>query len=218
MTSIMPSQSEGWIRMRYEKGHKDATRKRIIAVASQRFREEGVGSVGVATLMAEAGLTHGGFYSHFASKEDLVRDAMVDAQDRTLERVTQAARQGGGVEAIIRGYLNPAHRDNPGHGCVLACLLPELARHPASTRAALTERLERSVALIADYLPDADPTIRRDRAFSILGTLAGNLQLARAVSDPALSDRILASGITAALTLATTPIAPSPETASGDPS
>jgi AcrR family transcriptional regulator len=188
--------------MRYEKGHKSETHKRIIDAASQRFREEGIESVGVAGLMADAGLTHGGFYSHFSSKEELVRDAVVAALDRTLEVLEHAAQGAGGLEAIFRAYLQPDHRDTPGQGCVFACLGAELARHPANTRAALAERLERFVAMIAKRLPFADPKDRQDCAFAIFGAMVGTLQLARTVSDSTLSDRVLNNGIIAAQSLA----------------
>ncbi len=188
--------------MRYEKGRKDVTRQHIVAVASRRFREDGVEAVGIARLMADAGLTHGGFYSHFGSKEDLVQAAVTDALDRTQENMDRAAQEGGGLEAIVRSYLRASHRDNPGQGCAVACLAAELARHPLATRDAVTERLQRFVGLIAEHLPAADPRVRRDGALAIFGLMVGTLQLARTVSDPVLSDQILASGVTAAAAIA----------------
>ncbi len=188
--------------MRYEKGRKDTTRKRIVGVAARRFREDGIAAVGVAGLMADAGLTHGGFYSHFTSKEDLVREAVNEALGETLEYLEAAVRGGGGLPAIIRAYLRPTHRDGPGQGCAVACLVAELGRHPATTRDALSDGLKRFTGLLAEHMPPADGKAREDRAFAIFAAMVGTLQLARAVSDRALSDRILAAGTAAALTLA----------------
>jgi TetR/AcrR family transcriptional repressor of nem operon len=183
--------------MRYAKGHKEATRKQIARIASSRFRREGVDAVGVASLMADAGLTHGGFYSHFSSKEELVREAIVGALERKRGQLTQAGAEGG-LEGILRAYLRPAHRDAPARGCAFASLASEIARHPPATRAALTCEFEAHVALIADHLPLGDKSV----ALAIFSAMIGALQLARTVNDGDLSDRILESATQAALTLA----------------
>jgi TetR/AcrR family transcriptional regulator, transcriptional repressor for nem operon len=183
--------------MRYAKGHKEATRKQIARIASGRFRRDGVEAVGVASLMADAGLTHGGFYSHFSSKEELVREAVVGALERKRGQLAQAGAEGG-LEGILRAYLRPAHRDAPARGCAFASLAAEIARHPPSTRAAFTREFEAHVALIADHLPHGDRAV----ALAIFSAMIGALQLARTVSDANLSDRILESATRAALTLA----------------
>src|SRR4051794_20775044 len=108
--------------MRYEKGRKDQTRKRVVDVAAAQFRAKGIEGTGVAGLMADAGLTHGGFYAHFKSKDDLVREALSAAHARSLETwktEARAARESGGngIEAIVRRYLRAAHRDRPDLGC-----------------------------------------------------------------------------------------------------
>jgi AcrR family transcriptional regulator len=183
--------------MRFDKGHKDETHKRIVDIASKKFREQGVNSVGIAGLMAEAGLTHGGFYAHFNSKEVLVQEALEAAFESS--RVKYSA----GLEALIRAYLRPAHRDNPGQGCVVAALTPEIARHGQATRAAYTERLETFLGKIAALLPEqAPPETRQQAAIGILGSMIGTLQMSRAVTSPELSENILKSGINAALNLA----------------
>jgi TetR/AcrR family transcriptional regulator, transcriptional repressor for nem operon len=185
--------------MRYEKGHKDETRKQIVKAASRRFRRDGIEAVGVAALMADAGLTHGGFYSHFASKEALVRAANADALARGRAALAQAAARDG-AEGIIRAYMRPSHRDRPEHGCAFAALTSEIARHPGPTRAALTQEFEAHVALIAGCLPRGD----RQTAIAILSVMMGAIQFARAAPDRALSDAILDSGTQAALILAQT--------------
>jgi TetR/AcrR family transcriptional regulator, transcriptional repressor for nem operon len=185
--------------MRYEKGHKDETRKQIVKAASRRFRRDGIEAVGVAALMADAGLTHGGFYSHFASKEALVRAANADALARGRAALAQAAARDG-AEGIIRAYMRPSHRDRPEHGCAFAALTSEIARHPGPTRTALTQEFEAHVALIAGCLPRGD----RQTAIAILSVMMGAIQFARAAPDRALSDAILDSGTQAALILAQT--------------
>ena len=181
--------------MRYEKGHKAASRRRILEMASRRFRREGADAVGIASLMADAGLTH------FGSREELMRDALATALQQTFPFLEQTA-QSGGVPAIIHAYLDVAHRDTPDHGCAIACLGAEIARHPPETRAVLTHGVEKVVNLIAAHLPDPDPQQRLSRAMGIFASMVGTLQLARLASDPRLSKRILRSGEEAALLLA----------------
>jgi len=189
--------------VRFDKGHKQATRQRIIEAAAERFRKDGMAAVGIAGLMADAGLTHGGFYAHFESKEALLREALAAASDTTRQRLTRATlRNGAGLEGLIRFYLRPEHRDTPAQGCAVSALVPEIARQSAATRDEFTDRLESFLALIASQLPEALPAARRqETTIGIFGVLLGTLQLARAVTDPVLSDNILESGITAALRL-----------------
>ena len=186
--------------MRYAKGHKDATRKHIVRIASERFRRDGIEAVGVAGLMAGAGLTHGGFYSHFSSKEELVCAANADALRRSRAELAEAGARDG-LAGVVRAYMKPVHRDRPERGCAFAALAAEVARHPKSTRSALTEEFEAHVALIAARLPTGD----RQAGIAILAVMMGALQLARAVADKTLSDQILASGMNAALMLAQGP-------------
>jgi len=188
--------------MRYEQGHKEATRRRILDVASKRFRKEGGEAVGLAGLMADAGLTHGGFYAHFDSKEALFREAVTDALDRSRADLARIAERGGdGLEAIIHAYLRPRHRDRPDLGCAAASLAAEVARSPEPTRAAFTERIEALIALMAGQLPAGAPAERRRVAIAIFGLMMGALQLARAVTDPDLSGQMLDSAAAAALAL-----------------
>src|SRR6185437_3912896 len=138
--------------MRYEKGRKDASRRRIMEVASERFRSEGIAASGLASIMSDAGMTNGAFYPHFRSKADLVREsvsAAVDAQrDMMMEMIAE-----GGVDAVIAAYLSAEHRDSPGQGCTFAALLPELARQPLETRKVYAERLDAFVRQLAAALP-----------------------------------------------------------------
>lgn len=190
--------------MRYDKGHKDASRRRILDVASRRFRRDGISAVGIASLMADAGLTHGGFYSHFGSKEDLVQEALADALEQTGTTLARAADEGG-LAAIIHSYLRASHRDNPEQGCAIACVAAEMARQPVEARAALTRGLETILEAIGRHLPGPDAETRRNHALAIFSIMVGALQLARMVPDPALSERILQNGAAAALALAQDP-------------
>jgi len=189
--------------MRFEKGHKAATRQKIIETAAARFRKDGIAATGIAGLMAEAGLTHGGFYAHFSSKEELVREAMEAAAAASRARLERASAQSSGLEAYIRAYLRPAHRDAPAQGCFVAALGAELARHAPETRAAVAEKIETLLAHLAEQLPaEQSPEARFSMAIGIFGVLSGTLQLARAMVDETRSNQILESGIAAALKLA----------------
>ncbi|EWY41456.1 TetR family transcriptional regulator [Skermanella stibiiresistens SB22] len=192
--------------MRYEKGHKETTRRRILDVASGRFRRDGVDAVGLAGLMADAGLTHGGFYAHFKSKEDLIREAVTDALGQTTKAYGEKINdKDWDFETIVRHYLSPPHRDNPEKGCVAACLTAEIARHSDETRAAFSGRAGEMIDMLGSRLGPGDPLAIRRRATAIFALLVGTLQLARAEVDSGRSGEILESGIAAALELRQVP-------------
>ena len=185
--------------MRYEKGRKDSSRRRIMEVAAERFRSDGIAASGLSGIMSEAGLTNGAFYPHFGSKAALVRESLAVAledQSNQLQQIMAA----GGLDAAIAAYLSTDHRDNPGKGCAAAALLPEIARQPSETRHLYAERFQTMVSQVASALPPEteDP---EGVALGIYSTLVGTLQLARATQGTALSDRILAAGAEAARAL-----------------
>jgi TetR/AcrR family transcriptional repressor of nem operon len=186
--------------MRYEKGRKDASRRRIMEVAAERFRSEGIAASGLAGIMSDAGLTNGAFYPHFQSKAELVRESLASALDDQAQRL-QDAFAAGGLEAVLAAYLSAEHRDNPANGCVSAALLPELARQPPETRSLLGSRL---LAMAQQMAASLAPQTRDPEgvALALYATLIGTLQLARATQGTALSDRILAAGAEAARALA----------------
>src|SRR6266536_1543039 len=185
--------------MRYEKGRKDESRRRIMKVAAERFRCDGIAASGLAGIMSDAGLTNGAFYPHLQSKDELVRESLTSALEEQSHRL-QDVFAAGGLEAILAAYLSAEHRDNPGSGCVSAALLPELARQPAQTRSLYASQFLAMVQQMASSLPPGtrDP---EGVALSIYATLIGALQLARATQGTALSDRILAAGADAARAL-----------------
>jgi TetR/AcrR family transcriptional repressor of nem operon len=185
--------------MRYEKGQKDATRQRIIEVASRQFREQGVAAVGLAGIMAEAGLTNGAFYAHFDSKENLVREVLASAGFHN--KLAKATARGAGLEGAIHDYLSPSHRDDPGTGCPTSALVAEMARHPKATRDAFTGKVAGVIELIAAGLRAGTAAGRRRKAVAIYALMVGTLQLARAINDSKLSDEILQNGADEAVAL-----------------
>ncbi|WP_445217546.1 TetR family transcriptional regulator [Bradyrhizobium sp. Pa8] len=187
---------------RYDKGHRDTTRRHILDVASSQFRESGIAAVGLAGIMAEAGLTNGAFYTHFASKEDLVRAVLLDALERREQRHKDNLENGVALETVIRDYLSPRHRDRAATGCPTAALVSEIARHPKATREAFTGKMSDILALMAAQMPEGTPAERRGRAIAAYATMVGALQLSRAVSDRQLSEEILENAVDAALALA----------------
>ena len=188
--------------VRYEKGHKDETRQRILDVAARQFRERGVSAAGLAGIMTEAGLTNGAFYVHFESKEDLIRTVLDDALARREQTWRKLENEEGGLAMMIGDYLSPRHRDDPGGGCPTAAMVAEVAREPAATRSTFTGRVAAIVARIAAKLKGSSAPQRESDALAIYALMVGTLQLARAVNDIRLSDRILQSGAAAARKLA----------------
>jgi TetR/AcrR family transcriptional regulator, transcriptional repressor for nem operon len=179
--------------MGYSRVQKARTHERIVKLASKRFREEGLAGIGIAELMKEAGLTVGGFYKHFDSRDHLVAEAVNSAFGGWKRRV-EAAKSGGppvSYEKLIDEYLNEAHRDNPGTGCAFSALAPEIARSDKRTRALTSEQVRNDIQLIATLLPGRDKRRARSRAVLIFSALVGAMSLARAVSDEALSREIL---------------------------
>jgi TetR/AcrR family transcriptional repressor of nem operon len=182
--------------MRYDASHKDETRRKVLKAAARAIRAQGPFKVGVAGVMSDAGLTHGGFYAHFASKDDLVAAGVTQMFDETatrFERVTEGLDGPEAVAAYIDFYLSALHRDSRVSGCPLPFLaadaprLPELARQAfAEGVAGMHERMAARLAAIGRRDPTGD-------AKSLLAEMVGALALARADPDPIRSDAILAA-------------------------
>lgn len=191
--------------MRYSSSHKTETRQRILTMAALRFRAEGVANVGIANLMADLGLTHGGFYAHFHSKDDLVaqscRQALLDMNEIWQAQLEQAP-SGAGVKRLAKDYLSAAHRDFPDSGCAAAALAGELARHDKPTRQAFSEGLQALLHTLrqaqqCDTAAGSRPALAPE---ACLALMVGALLLSRATADEVLSDRLLQTA-TAALEL-----------------
>jgi len=181
--------------MKVTREQAERNRERIIETAARLFRERGFEGIGVADLMGEAGLTHGGFYGHFASKEDLMARACEKAFDESRARWRHRVEHARGkpLAALAKGYLSAKHRDNPGAGCIVAALGPDAARHGAGVRRSITGWLRTAFAEISDMVPGRGPAARRRRAIAAYASWVGAIVLARAVDDRALSDEILDS-------------------------
>ena len=172
-------------------------RDRIVEAAAQRFRERGFDGIGVADLMKEAGLTHGGFYGHFSSKEGLIAEASARALTRSLALWNKLAERAprDPLSAIAGVYLTSRHRDNPGAGCLLAALGPDVSRQGPAVRRAVTEYVRSACDLLAKLAPCKSKAARRQKAITTYATLVGAMVMARAVDDRALSQEILDAGL-----------------------
>jgi TetR/AcrR family transcriptional repressor of nem operon len=183
--------------MRYSKEHKQETHARIVKKASVRLREKGAHGIGVADLMKEAGLTHGGFYAHFDSREALVIEAFAYAMDRSTERWRKIAEETPPekrLATIVETYLTPVHRDDPGHGCAVPTLGAEIARESPKTRKAFAAKLEAMIDMMADQVLDVPRKAARKQAVAALATMMGTLVLSRIAGNGEFSDEILAAG------------------------
>ena len=179
--------------MVYSQAQKEKTHQRIVAIASKRFRERGLAGLGIAELMEEAGLTVGGFYKHFDSRDELVAEA-VSAAFGVWQRQKEAAESAGrsfSFAKLVDDYLSDVHRKNPGAGCAFSALAPEIARSDKRTRALTSEQVRKDLELIVGLLPGKDKRAARSRAILTFSALVGAMSLARAVSDDALSREIL---------------------------
>ena len=184
--------------MRKSKEETEKTRRRIVTAAAAEFRKRGIVATGLNDLMQAAGLTHGGFYRHFDSKEQLVAEATDEALAALIKRITDAASRGrtksrsrGGLAAAIGEYLSLRHRDNPRDGCPLAAMGSELTRAGAKTREAATVGFQKLVETLAGEFEGIRPDQAKKRALAAAATLVGALTISRIVTDPALSKTIL---------------------------
>ena len=188
--------------MRYSREHKLETHARIVKKASVRLRVKGAHGIGVADLMKEAGLTHGGFYAHFDLREALVIEAFGHAMDRGTERWRKLAEQTPPekrLAAIVESYLTAAHRDDPGHGCTIPTLGAEIARESPKTRKAFAAKLERMIEMLADQIPEVPRKAARKQAMAAIATMMGTLVMARIAGNGEFSDEILGAGRAAVL-------------------
>jgi TetR/AcrR family transcriptional regulator, transcriptional repressor for nem operon len=188
--------------MRYSREHKLETHARIVKRASVRLREKGAHGIGVADLMKDAGLTHGGFYAHFDSREALVIEAFAHAMDRSSERWRKLAEQtppDQRMAAIVESSLTPAHRDDPGHGCAIPTLAAEIARESSKTRKAFAAKLEQMIDTLAAQIPDISRKAARKQAMAVIATMIGTLVMARVAGNGDVSEEILNAGREAVL-------------------
>ncbi len=174
-------------------------RDRVLDVAARLFRERGFDGIGVADLMKSAGLTHGGFYGQFGSKEELMTEACARSFDGALQAWTRIGERttGNPLAAVMKTYLSKQHRDNPGAGCVIASLGAETSRQGSSLRRVVTDGTRALLDLFTSFAPGRSKAVKRERAVLAYASMVGALVLARAVDDAALSDEILQAVLTA---------------------
>ena len=180
--------------MRYPPGHKQVTRGRIVAAAGARFRSRGYAATGVDEVMQAAGLTPGGFYAHFPSKQALLAEALglsAGAMQQSLLGGLDDVEGAPLLRAVVGRYLSRTHRDHPEAGCPLPSLAAEVARDGRAPRLAVQEYLVSIAAALGPRTPAAPGLSPEDRVLATAALLAGALLLSRAVPDPALSERIL---------------------------
>jgi TetR/AcrR family transcriptional repressor of nem operon len=180
--------------MRYGDTHKEETRKKVLRAAAAAVRARGPDGVGVAEIMAQAGLTHGGFYAHFPSKEALVAAAVEEAfgqSRRHFTRITEGMSADQALASFVDAYVSSEHRDNPQHGCPISTLTSDMPRQGAAVRAAFDAGVAGAAARLEAWLPGQDLLARHSLASSLMSEMAGAVALARAVSDRAMAERLL---------------------------
>lgn len=171
--------------MGHSQDEKARSRERILEVASRRFREAGLDNLSISDLMKEAGLTHGGFYKHFESREDLIAGVVERAMTDTLKRPAPS------LEALVDGYLSPKHRDNPGEGCAITAFAADIGRADRRCRKVFTEKLRSSLNRISNLSQEASEDGSAEAAMVRLSAMVGALTLARAVDDSELSAALM---------------------------
>jgi len=178
---------------------KAASHDRILDIAAARIRRDGIDRLAVAELMQEAGLTHGGFYRHFLSREHLVAEAAQRALTQGSRWTMASGRLGGrrGFTKLVNGYLSAWHRDHPESGCGVAGIAADVARSDGSARAAYTHQVQVCLAVLADLIENPDREVGERDAILTLSVLVGAISMARAVDDPDLSQQILTNAVAA---------------------
>jgi TetR/AcrR family transcriptional regulator, transcriptional repressor for nem operon len=189
--------------MGHSQSEKKSNHERILRTAAKRLREKGLEAVAIADVMKEVGLTVGGFYKHFDSRDDLVVEALRAASWQRPVQPADASEPSLSLAGFIDDYLSEKHRDRPGSGCLIGALAGDVARSNKRIRALATEKVRSALELITGLLPDKQddagsainggPELARKRAALVFSALVGAIALSRAVSDPSLSDEILQS-------------------------
>jgi TetR/AcrR family transcriptional repressor of nem operon len=182
--------------MRYYPEHKAQMRQKIVQDASRRIRAEGLNGAGVASVMRDIGLTHGGFYKHFRSKDDLLGESIGEAFREMGDRLVQVAEQappGEAWKAIVRWYLSPEHCDHPEIGCPLAALAPELTRSDPEVKKRIREDMVNYKDQVLRFMPGRRTADRERAFFAIYSTMLGAIEFARMMPDAAARQRVLAN-------------------------
>ncbi|KXX58256.1 TetR/AcrR family transcriptional regulator [Rhodococcus sp. LB1] len=169
--------------------------------SGRRLKKDGIDGAGVSALMSDAGLTNGAFYAHFASKDELVAVVLADQLTKQLDTLRAIPDDGHSLQSYIEGYLSASHRDQRENGCPSAALLSEIGRSTPIVQESFTDGISAMITIVASRTHIDDAAAARTIAIGLMSSLVGTLQLSRAVSDPTLSDEILAAGLATAFRL-----------------
>ncbi len=180
--------------MRYPAAETAEKHAKALQSASRLFRERGFAGASISEIMAATGLTHGSFYNHFDSKEDLLAEAFAHASEQSMAALVNFAGSEQGKQAMLREYLSAEHRDDPGNGCIVAALATDFQTQP-KTRVVVTRHIRSLIQKFGERFPWSSKRKRRNQAIHALATMVGGLILARVVDDPELSDEILGSAL-----------------------
>jgi TetR/AcrR family transcriptional repressor of nem operon len=180
--------------MKVTRAQASANRKRIVETASTLYRKHGFDGIGLAAIMKAAGLTHGTFYCHFASKDHLAAEACAHALSQEYWEHRGDPCSLKSLEAVVRRYLSKRHRDDRAHGSLVAALGSDIVRQPGIVRRAFTEGLRSGIEALCRFTPGPSAFGERQEALAMLAGLVGALTLSRAVNDRKLSDEILQAG------------------------
>jgi TetR/AcrR family transcriptional regulator, transcriptional repressor for nem operon len=190
---MLSSNFRSELKMKVSREQAAENRERIVQVAAKLFRERGFDGIGVADLMKAAGLTHGGFYGHFTSKEDLAAEASGRALEETLQYWSTAIEKtpDEAFQKIIDRYLSEGHRDAPGRGCLVAALGSDVGRQARPVRRVVTDGINAFIGQLMQLVPGKTKAVRRRQALTDFAAMVGAVTIARAVDDPALSKDVL---------------------------
>ncbi len=180
--------------MRYQPDHKVQTHRRIVESASRQFRAKGMNGPGVAKLMKASGLTHGGFYKHFASKDDLFAEAIEESAREIGAKLTEWGKQVPRDEAwkeIVKKYLSIEHCEHPGMGCPMAALAPDIARTRATVRRKIRDSMDAYRKQLVEFMPGAGPGEKQKNFVLIFTAMVGALAVARTMSDREEKEKLL---------------------------
>ncbi len=182
--------------MRYRPEHKAQIHEKIVNDASQRVRAEGLNGAAVTAVMRDAGLTHGGFYKHFASKDALLMESLREAFREIVDTWVHAAKQSSNRaswKAIVKAYLSPEHCEHPEHGCPVAALAPELARVDQGMKPLIVAELAKYKSQMQPFMPGRRAEDKERAFFAIFSTIIGAIEIARLLPDSAMRKKVLAS-------------------------
>ena len=182
--------------MRYQPKHKTEVHQKIVQDAARRLRREGLTGASVATVMRDTGLTHGGFYKHFRSKDELLSESLSEAFRQTADHLARAAERaprGAAWKAIVRAYLSPGHCDHPELGCPVAALASELGRADQAVMPRVLDALSSYRERMLPFMPGRRAVDRERAFFAIFSTMIGAIALARVLPEPAMRSKVLAS-------------------------